>query len=188
MDEKHEACPHCNSTRRIYLNGKIYCRKCYSKLPKGIDKMFNKCVHLKIRTKKGKKYLYCDFYKKILEQGDCYGCDNREYKKYAALKKQSKAQKKKESKRFSLFTDDMSICIECGKLSNDKHECIGGCNRNNSIEYGLVVPFCRKCHCDNAIKNKWLIKAQEKFVELYGYEKFISTFKQNFKNKYKVRN
>lgn len=184
MNEKHESCPHCKSIRRIYLENKIYCRKCYSKLPKGIDSMFNKCENLRIRTKKGKKYLYCKLYKKNLENGDCYGCDDRKYKKYKKLKKQSSSQRKKETERFSIFTDDMNTCIECGNQKKDKHECIGGCNRSNSIKYGLVVPFCRECHNNPKIKRKWIFIAQNKFVELFGYENFIKIFKKDFINKY----
>lgn len=183
MDEQYQKCPHCDSTRRIYLNNKIYCRKCYSKLPKGFDNMFNKCEHLKIRTKKGKKYLYCSLQKKILEKGDCYGCKNKKFKKYKSLKNQSSKQRKKESKRYSVFTNDMEICIECGNPKEDKHECIGGSNRSNSIKYGLVVPFCRNCHNDPKIRKKWLLNAQDKFIELYGYNLFIKIFKIDFKKK-----
>ncbi len=184
MEEKHECCPHCKSTRRIYLKNKIYCRRCYTKLPKGIDEMFNKCEHLRIRSKNGKKYLYCTLQKKVLEKGDCYGCDDRKYKTQKPLKKQSTTQRRKDLKRFSLFTDDMKTCIECGKPRKDKHECIGGCNRSNSIRYGLVVPLCRECHIDKNVKRKWTLKAQDEFVELFGYDNFIKIFKMDYKEKY----
>ena len=96
MNEKHESCPHCKSIRRIYLENKIYCRKCYSKLPKGIDSMFNKCENLRIRTKKGKKYLYCKLYKKKGHHGGAFKKKGKRVMRYGKdYRRQSRCTKRK---------------------------------------------------------------------------------------------
>ena len=50
-------------------------------------------------------------------------------------------------KRFSIITDDLEHCIECGNINVELHEVFyGGRNRNKSIEDGLVIPLCKQYH------------------------------------------
>ena len=59
--------------------------------------MNNKCLHLKLRTKKGQRYFYCSRKHTVIEISSCYGCINKEYKK--AAKMASKARIKPISKK-----------------------------------------------------------------------------------------
>lgn len=98
------------------------------------------------------------------------------------LNKVSKKQVKLEKDRYSIFTNDLTKCIEDKTHQGhiDKHECIYGSNRHNSIKYGLVVPLCRTCHEDKNIIEKWLFTAQEEFIKRYGYDEFMKVFKINY--------
>ena len=50
-------------------------------------------------------------------------------------------------KRYSIITDDLEHCIECGRTNINKHEVFfGTANRQKSIEDGCVVPLCGLHH------------------------------------------
>ncbi len=91
----------------------------------------------------------------------------RNIKRTAEIKKRSKKQTKLENNRFSIITNDLKHCYICTErgiknvTKQDLHEVYGGSNRKRSIENGLVVPLCRKCHKDYTVL-KWL----KKFVQL----------------------
>ena len=60
----------------------------------------------------------------------------------------------------------------------------GGRNRKKSIEFGLVIPLCRKCH-QNIEKDKTLTKklhkvGQKAFEKHYKTENFIKVFGKNY--------
>lgn len=152
------------------------------------------CIHLVKRKNKP----FCKKDDENISFEKCKSCTNKEYKQYKTLqaktelkrsdkpiKTYSKKRAKLEKSRFSVFTDNLEKCIECDKPKQDLHECIGGANRQNSMFYGLVIPVCRSCHDNAEVRRKWVLKAQKKFVEMYGYEKFMEIFKQDFKVKYK---
>lgn len=144
-------------------------------------------------------YLYCDkqnFRTTLSQCKNCYIAELKPISEYkhtfknksvlkrlkTPLKQVSKKRQKLEKERYSLFTNDLNHCIEDKKHTGhiDKHECICGRNRNNSMKYGLVVPLCRTCHEDKDILLKWLFKGQEKFISIYGYDKFIEIFKLDY--------
>lgn len=91
----------------------------------------------------------------------------QEKKQKTEIKKKSKKQANLERNRFSIITDDLEHCYICMERGikdiprQDLHEVYGGRNRRRSIENGLVVPLCRKCHQDEAIL-EWL----KRFVQL----------------------
>ncbi len=106
--------------------------------------------------------------------------------KSSQIKKKSKKLAKLENNRFSIITDDLKRCYICTErgiknvLKDDLHEVYGGSNRKRSIENGLVVPLCRKCHQDKAIL-KWLKKfVQLKFEETHTREDFIKIFGKSY--------
>lgn len=142
--------------------------------------MMNKCRYLRIRSKGNIKYQVC--LKKRLEgqinENLCYMCDDRELKKTKPIKKVSKKRSILEKNRYSIFTNDLTHCIENNKHIGhiDKHEIFDGKNRLKSIKYGLVVPLCRNCHNDKEIKKKWQNIARIKFVEKYSNDLFIKEF------------
>jgi len=95
-------------------------------------------------------------------------------------------------KRFSILTDDLTTCIECGRKGLiNKHEIFFGRNRQNSIKYGLVIPLCqaehhnqyqsRGIHFDKDLCDKWQRIGQEKFEEVYPDLDFLSIFYRNYK-------
>lgn len=86
-----------------------------------------KCIHLRIRTKKGTKYLYCNFNK---DNAYCSECENHEYKKYKPLAvkniKDYKLKKKQLTKKTDIpmtvkkkvFERDKGCCVICGNSNN----------------------------------------------------------------------
>ena len=91
-----------------------------------------------------------------------------------------------EKNRFSIFTDNLNICMFCGMKATDLNEIFRGRNRQNSMKYGAVIPLCRRCHCkitDNYnLEMKWKIKGQEKIMNYYNIniEEFINIFGRNY--------
>lgn len=94
-----------------------------------------------------------------------------------------------DSQRFSIITNDLKHCIECGRTGVNLHEVFfGTANRQLSKKYGLVVPFCEELHhnqvnCkgvhfDSRLDLKWKKKAQKIFMKQYDKtkEEFKSIF------------
>lgn len=146
-----------------------------------------KCKYLKIRTKNYEKYIYCSSpnIKKEIGFKDCRGCRFKEYKPVKELKKKSKNLKKLEAKRYSIVTDNLTICYICQKRrKDDLHELFGGSNRRKSIEWGLVIPICRICHSEwktnEEMRKKYQEEGKQKFYKLYSTEKFLKEFGKNY--------
>lgn len=102
------------------------------------------------------------------------------------MKNKSKKQAKLERNRYSILTDDLEHCFACAlerrkSKREDLHEVFGGRNRRKSMEYGLVIPLCRKCHekATNDMKFYKMLQgiAKEEFIYRYGKEKFLEEFK-----------
>ena len=93
---------------------------------------------------------------------------------------------KLEKSRWSLFTDDLDICMFCGGIATELNEIFRGRNRRNSMKYGAVQPLCHRCHTkitDNVeLETKWKVKGQEKIMEYYkmSVEEFIDIFGMNY--------
>lgn len=80
-------------------------------------------------------------------------------------------------KRYSIITNDLEHCVECGRNNVELHEVFyGTANRKLSIQDGLVIPLC-KClhhhgnligiHKDIYLDSKWKKIAEEKWIEHY---------------------
>ena len=134
--------------------------------------MNNKCINLRIRSKKGIKYGYCIKFKK--EVSIFCKCKNIEYKQY----------KLDNSRTVSLFTNNLNICYLCGCKKEHLHEVFYGRNRSNSIKYCLFIPVCLKCHkkCHKDINLIEFLhkKGQLLFICNYPELDFISIFKVNY--------
>ena len=52
-------------------------------------------------------------------------------------------------KRKSILVDSLDYCYVCGKMHPHKHEVFFGINRNNSIQYGMILPLCYEHHEGN---------------------------------------
>lgn len=91
-----------------------------------------------------------------------------------------------EKNRYSVFYESLSMCCNCGSMSNmTKHEIFEGRNRRNSMKYGFVLPLCVRCHQklqeDKYFSKNWKTKAQTYFEEHYGSrEEFIKIFGRNY--------
>lgn len=96
-------------------------------------------------------------------------------------------------KRYSIITDNLEQCVECGKKGINKHEIFyGTSNRKLSIKYGLVIPLCQAyhhnqfdsigIHFDKELCDKWHKIGQKKAMEYYNWseEDFIRIFGRNY--------
>lgn len=120
----------------------------------------------------------------------CNNCTLKKYKPIKPLisktpiKKKTNKLIKLEKERFSIFTDDLSHCILCGKKKEHLHEAIFGSNRLNSIKYGIVIPVCSKCHLEchknSQLQRVWKAKAQIYFEKTYPDLDFIKIFGRNY--------
>lgn len=98
------------------------------------------------------------------------------------IRKKSKKLTKKERERFSILQEDKNKCFLCHRqLKLDKHEALGGRNRQLSMRYGLVYYLCRKCHSEAEInieiKNYLKEYARKIFEKEYPNLNFKEIFK-----------
>ena len=145
--------------------------------------MNNKCINLRVRSKKGLKYGYCLKFKK--EVPIFCKCKNIEYKQFKSLNNRTTRQSKLENSRtVSLFTDNLNVCYLCGCKKEHLHEVFFGRNRVNSIKYGLFIPVCekchRKCHKDADLFDSLHKKGQLLFMYNYPELEFVDVFKTNY--------
>lgn len=161
------------------------------------------CKYLK---KKLNNKLECKLDKNKKIPNDCANCNFKTWK-YTELKrncanyhfpdnrKPIKQRSNKlaslERKRFSLFTNDLTKCIICGKSPINKHEIFGGKNRLRSIEFGLVIPLCtcehhnqiecKGIHFNKQLQKEWKTKGQVIFETTYPDLNFIDIFGKSYK-------
>jgi len=129
------------------------------------------CKNLKYRTKKSRRFLYCDLLKKEITFNDCKDCANKEYKviKYTISSKNC-AKKSTSNKKSPLIgghkhklTKATEIPMKVKKIvwERDNHRCIY-CNKYVDVYYanshfikrgqlgkGIeenVVTACQNCH------------------------------------------
>ena len=98
--------------------------------------------------------------------------------------------KVRDSERFSVITQDMEHCYNCGAFGKTElHEIFFGARRGTSKVYGMVVPLCRGCHQGNdGVHGKngkeldtWLKKkGQEVFERVYPDEDFLAIFGKRY--------
>lgn len=102
------------------------------------------------------------------------------------IKQKSKKLAKAEKNRISILQEEDGKCFVCKKEFKklDKHEALGGSNRQKSIKYGLIYYLCRKCHqkadVDKKIKTKLQTYAKKEFIKKYNKEKFLKEFGKNY--------
>ncbi len=111
-----------------------------------------------IKLKQGFNKLKCKRTNKEITFADCKNCEFKEYKNKGSkltpsrtpIKQRTAKQAKLERDRYSIITDDLKICAECGNENCDinLHEIFYGTGKRKlSIKYGLVIPLCSdKCH------------------------------------------
>lgn len=165
-----------------------------------------KCKNYKTKKEDKRIYHYCSKQRKEVNYyADCVGCkliDEKvikclksytKLKSNSTLKKRTAKQAKIERDRYSLFTEDMDHCIECGLPGINKHEIFYGTGKRKlSIKYGMVIPLCTKLHHDQVnkhgihfdteLRDKWHKLGQAMFME--HYNKTADEFKEIFGRKY----
>lgn len=135
----------------------------------------NKCVNLRLRTKKGSKYLYC--FKKRLEIdfGACKECLDKEYKKPTPIKKVRKTKEKVSKETYNkVFERDKGQCALCGTKQALQLHHINGRGKDKTDNPNNCIMLCANCHLNVVHKSmkKWIpilndmvqerIKKQEK--------------------------
>ncbi len=142
------------------------------------------CIYFLRRTIKGKVYFYCKKKKQQIIFSDCSACLQKKYKKVSKIKKKTKKQRKMEEQRYSIIATNLDKCFLCDEKRLDIHEAIGGCNRRKSMEWGLTIPLCRKCHRElednQKVKRKIQQLAQKVFETKYSHNLFMQEFKRNY--------
>ena len=144
------------------------------------------CMYLTKRSKKYSTYWFCRLHKKEITLDKCKSCSDLKYKEIKAIKKKTKKQVKLENSRYSIITNDLKHCYICTKKGlkdiskEDLHEIYGGSNRKRSIENGLVVPLCRKCHQDNKILKFLQRFIQKEYEKTHTREEFIKLIGKSY--------
>ena len=96
----------------------------------------------------------------------------------------NKTIKKLERNRFSILTDDLSVCYVCGKPKDDLHEIFEGKNRVRSMQDGMVLPVCRSCHNKLHSNREMALVfkriAQKKYLDSHSTEQFVKRFGRNY--------
>lgn len=104
--------------------------------------------------------------------------------KVTRIKQKSSKLAKLEKNRFSIIAKDLEHCYICSGKKDDLHEVFGGKNRKKSMEYGLVIPVCRKCHQmipkDKTLSEKLHKVGQKAFKKYYKTENFVQIFERNY--------
>jgi hypothetical protein len=157
-----------------------------------------------IKNKDGKPF--CKKQKCLIEFKECANCKDKEYKPVKVykmkqstkpMKKRTYKQTKAEKNRFSILTDDMNKCVECGnkykRSELNYHEIFyGSGKRQLSIKYGLVIPLYwplyhnqyenKGIHFDKQLCLKWQIKGQLEAMKYYGWSEqdFIDIFGKSY--------
>ena len=94
-------------------------------------------------------------------------------------------------KRYSIITNNLDRCIECGNKDIELHEVFFGKNRNKSIEDGLVIPLCKSLHHrgnligihkDIGLNLKYKKIAEKRWLEYYNKttDDFIKRYGRNY--------
>lgn len=100
------------------------------------------------------------------------------------MRKKTSKLKNMEKNRYSIITNDLSVCYICKRPKDDLHEIYSGAYRKLSMVYGAVLPLCRECHCkihnDNDMALKYKKLYQTLFEQKYTRDDFIKIFKKNY--------
>lgn len=146
--------------------------------------MNNKCLHLKLRTKKGKRYFYCSRKRAVIEITDCYGCVNKEYKKVAKMVVKTRLKPISKTNKVSKAT---AISTKVKKIvwERDNHKCIF-CDKY--VEWNFANShFIKRSHNGLGIEENIMTNCAE-CHELFEHEpsrsKMIPLAKQYLKSKY----
>jgi len=89
-----------------------------------------------------------------------------------------------ERKRYSILTDDLTICFKCKRPKQDLHEIYEGRNRQNSMKHGFVIPLCRECHYwihhDIGLAEYYKQICQKEYERTHSRKEFMDIIHRNY--------
>lgn len=119
------------------------------------------CINLKSKSKKGRKYIYCNLLKQEITFNNCNNCEYKEYKNQKCTTNKKYCAKIKGHKHNSTKATDIPMKVKKIVWERDKHRCIYchtpvplSCANSHYIkrsQLGLGIPenivcACTKCH------------------------------------------
>lgn len=132
--------------------------------------MINKCVNLRIRSKKGQSYYYCVKKHAVIEFKECVGCIDKEYKKAAKMTVKTRI-KLVSKKRVSVskktykevYERCNGICAICSTNQNLHLHHIEGRGKDKTDNPDNCIMLCSHCHLEVVHKNNkyWREKLKE---------------------------
>lgn len=143
------------------------------------------CINLKIRSKKGKKYIYCKFNKKEIKFEMCKDCENKEYKSVKRRNNtrrndRAKATDISEEVKKAVFLRDGGKCVVCGNSYNvmPNAHYISRKNGGLGIEQNIVT-LCTEL-TENKCHRKYDFGTKEERVEIE--QKIENYLKSKYEN------
>ena len=106
------------------------------------------CRNFKIRQKHYNKFIWCNFYKKVITYEDCKNCLNRNLVRNKPIKKvgNKKISVKKEIYQ-KVYERDNGICRLCGKQNIELHHIRYRSERKDLInDEKNCIMLCTECH------------------------------------------
>lgn len=94
----------------------------------------------------------------------------------------------KKVKYYSILTDDLEHCIECGRQPVQFHHVFGGYtgNRNHATEDGLIIPLCLEHHANihndpnKRLERKWHKIGQAAYESDHTREDFRTRYGKSY--------
>lgn len=146
--------------------------------------MNNKCINLRIRSKKGVKYFFCVRRKDEIKRNECFGCIYREYKKTSKMVVKTPLRTSSKTNKVSKTTS-IPKKVKMEVWERDYHRCIF-CQKEVSWEYanshyikrsqlGMGIPEnimtnCQRCH--NLFEESIYREKMKEFAKNYLMSKY----------------
>ena len=118
----------------------------------------NKCLYMKVRTKKGQRYFYCSLKKCEVDYGACFTCLDKEYKKFKRIKQYSKHKETTSKETYEeVFKRDKGQCALCYTRFNLHLHHINGRGKGKTNNPKNCIMLCQNCHLNIVHQNnkKW---------------------------------
>ena len=132
--------------------------------------MLNKCVHMKVRRKKGQVYYYCTNRRAVIDFSTCSGCLSKEYKKVSKMvaktpiKKVGKKRVTVSRKTYDeVYERCNGRCAICSTTQNLHLHHIDGRGKDKTDNPNNCIMLCNHCHLNVVHKNNkyWRTKLKE---------------------------
>ena len=121
------------------------------------------CINLKFKSKKGRKYIYCNLLKQEITFNSCNNCEYKEYKtkkctinkKYCAKIKSISKKKEFVSKETYniVFNRWNGRCAICGSYKDLQFHHINGRGKGKTDNPNNCIILCRTCHLEKVHMN-----------------------------------